>query len=365
MPPGPMDSRERVLSCLVRGGCDRLPVKHVAVPPINEALMQRLGVATGDELLARLGDDFRWIEADYRGPELRSFDDGTTEGLWGERFSSRHNAEGVFQDIVYQPYAGVTDVSELVGCREPSPDWYDTAGIPAKCRANDRYALYAGGAGHLDFLNGIGRLRGQEQVLLDVATEDPVFLELVERRFRLFYEKVDRVLQAGNGRIDLAWSGEDLGTQEGPIISPRSFDRLFADKYGAYFDMAHRHGAKAAMHVCGAVRAFIPRLIDLGLDILDVVQVSAAGMDLRRLRDDFGDRLTFCGSLCVQTVLPHGTPDEVRRQVRRRQELFPDGGLILGPTNTIEIGTPVDNILAMYDAAGSLRLDGNAGGAIA
>jgi uroporphyrinogen decarboxylase len=271
------------------------------------------------------------------------------------RYSTRHNAAGVFQDIVCQPYAAITDVRGLDHCREPSPDWYDVSNVPDACRANDQCALYAGGAGHMDFLNGIGRLRGQEQVLLDVATEDPVFLELVERRFRLFHEKVARVLQAGKGRIDLVWCGEDLGTQESPIISPRSFDRLFAGKYRAYFELAHRHGAKAAMHVCGAIRAFIPRLIELGLDILDVVQVSAAGMDLRRLRDDFGDRLTFCGTMCVQTVLPRGTPDDVRAEVRRRQELFPRGGLILGPTNTIEIGTPVDNILAMYDAAGSLR----------
>lgn len=355
MPPKLMNSRERVLSCLAREGCDRLPVKHVAVAPINDMLMTRLGAASGDELLDRLGDDFRWIESEYRGPELRRFEDGTVEGVWGERHSTRHNAEGVFQDIVYQPYADITDVAELDRCREPSPDWYDESNVERQCRALDRYALYAGGAGHMDFLNGIGRLRGQEQVLLDVATEDPVFLELVERRFRFLYTKVQRVLQAGKGRIDLLWCGEDLGTQDAPIISPRSFDRLFAQKYRAYFELAHHHGAKVAMHVCGAIRVFIPRLIELGLDILDVVQVSAAGMDLRRLRDDFGDRLTFCGTMCVQTVLPHGSVEDVEAEVRRRQELFPDGGLILGPTNTIEIGTPVENILAMYRAAGSLR----------
>jgi hypothetical protein len=100
----------------------------------------------------------------------------------------------------------------------------------------------------------------------------------------------------------------------------------------------------------------------VGLDILDVVQVSAANMDLARLADDFGDRLCFCGTMCVQTTLPHGTAAEVEAAVRRRLELFPKGGLILGPTNTIEIGTPVDNILAMYQAAGSLRLPPSAKG---
>jgi len=350
-----MTSRQRVLSCLNRTGYDRIPVQYHAVGPVNEELMRRLGLSDPEQVAPALGVDFRWIESRYGGPELRTFPDGTTEGLWGERWSTAHNKDGVFQDIIHQPYAGITDVSQLARCREPSADWCDTSNIAEDCRRQEQFALYAGGAGHLDFLNGIGRLRGQEQVLLDVATEEAVFLELVERRFRYFHAKVERVLEAAGGRIDIVWSGEDLGTQLGPIISPRSFDKLFADKYRAYFELAHRHGAKTAMHVCGSIRRFIPRLIDLGLDILDVVQVSAADMDLKALRDEFGRELVFCGSMCVQTVLPHGSVEDVAAEVRRRLELFPDGGLILGPTNTIEIGTPVENILAMYRAAGSLR----------
>ena len=350
-----MNSRQRVLSCLGRTGYDRLPVRYHAVPPINEQLMKRLGLTDPGAVAEALGVDFRWIESEHRGPELRTLPDGSTEGLWGEHWSTVHNKDGVFQDIVCQPYAGITDVSQLKGCREPSADWCDPSNIPESCRKYDEFALYAGGAGHMDFLNGIGRLRGQEQVLLDVATEDPVFIELVERRFQYFYSKVKLALEAAKGRIDIVWSGEDLGTQSAPIISPESFDRLFADKYRAYYELGHKHGAKNATHICGAIRPFITRLIDLGLDILDVVQVSAAGMDLRKLRDDFAKDLTFCGTMCVQTVLPHGTVADVEAEVRKRQDLFPDGGLFLGPTNTIEIGTPVENILAMYRAAESLR----------
>lgn len=77
-------------------------------------------------------------------------------------------------------------------------------------------------------------------------------------------------------------------------------------------------------------------------------------MDLGKLRDEFGKDLTFCGTMCVQTVLPHGSVADVEAEVRKRQELFPCGGLFLGPANTIEIGTPVENILAMYRTAGSL-----------
>jgi uroporphyrinogen decarboxylase len=320
--------------------------------------MNRLGVSSRDALLARLGSDFRWVDARYCGPELRTFPDGSNEGIWGERWGGDHVRDGFFQDIVYQPYAGITELRQLDHVRWPSADWFDTSGIAAQCEQLGPYAICAGSAGYLDFLNGIGRLRGQEQVLLDVAVEDPVYLELVERCFKFAMDQIEDVLVAAGGRIDLVWCGEDLGTQEAPIISPRSFDKLFADKVAAYFNLAHRHKARTIMHVCGAIRPFIPRLIELGLDVLDVVQVSAVGMDLRRLRDDFGDRLIFSGTMCVQTTLPHGTPEDVRREVRVRKELFPDGGLILGPCNTIEIGTPIENVLAMYEEAGSLRIDG-------
>ena len=353
-PKRPMTGRERVRACIGRTGIDRLPVKHEAVGPFDDLLMKRLGVESRAALLDRIGCDLRQIAPRYCGPKMRTFDDGSAEGIWGERWGRSHNVDGFFQDIVHQPFAGITELAQLDRLRMPAADWFDVSNIAGDCERLGGYALWAGHAGHLDFLNGIGRLRGQEQVLLDVATEDPVYLELVERTFRFSCDVIERTLAAAGGRIDLVWCGEDLGTQEGPIISPRAFDRLFADKYAAYFEIVHRHGAQTVMHVCGAIRPFIPRLIELGLDVLDVVQVSAAGMDLKGLARDFGDWLTFSGTMCVQTTLPHGTPDDVRREVRMRQELFRDGGLIIGPCNTIEIGTPIENVLAMYEAIGSL-----------
>jgi uroporphyrinogen decarboxylase len=103
------------------------------------------------------------------------------------------------------------------------------------------------------------------------------------------------------------------------------------------------------------VRKLIPRLIELGLDILDVVQVGAAGMAIAELAREYGAHLSFCGTVDVQTTLPWGTVADVRREVELRQRLFAQGGLILGPTHAIQVGTPLENILEMYRAAGSLE----------
>ncbi len=85
-----------------------------------------------------------------------------------------------------------------------------------------------------------------------------------------------------------------------------------------------------------------------------MVQPTTPAMDIAALQRRFGDRLTFCGSVCVQSTLAWGTPQEVEREVRRRLELFPDGGLFLGPTHAVQVGSPLENILTMYRTAGSL-----------
>jgi uroporphyrinogen decarboxylase len=106
--------------------------------------------------------------------------------------------------------------------------------------------------------------------------------------------------------------------------------------------------------MCGCVEKFLPRLIGLGLDVYDVVQPTTPAIDIAVLQHRFGDRLTFCESVCVQSTLAWGTPQDVEREVRRRLELFPNGGLFLGPTHAVQVGSPLGNILTMYGMAGSL-----------
>jgi uroporphyrinogen decarboxylase len=179
-------------------------------------------------------------------------------------------------------------------------------------------------------------------------------LALLERKYEYHYTMIERTLKAAQGLINIVQTGEDLGTQRGLLIRPSKFDELFAGKYKAFFDMVHRHGARVMLHSCGSVRDLLPRLIDLGLDILDVVQVSAAGMDIHELHAAFGRNLAFCGTMCVQTMLPQMNAAQIAEAVGLRRKLFGDGGLILGPTHSIQPDTSVENIVALYQSAGSL-----------
>ena len=223
--------------------------------------------------------------------------------------------------------------------------------------SEEGFAICFGTAGDMDFINSIARARGTEQVLVDLITDDPVYLEIMDARYRFYYEMHEQVLRAADGMIDFTHIGEDLGTQTAQVIDFDIFEKHFAPKFGKYFDMVHSYGARTMMHMCGCVRAFLPRLIELGLDVYDVVQPTTPDMDIAVLQKDFGERLTFCGSVCVQTTIAFGSAEDVVNEVERRKRLFSEGGLFLGPSHAIQVGSPLENIIALYKAAGSLIKD--------
>jgi uroporphyrinogen decarboxylase len=317
--------------------------------------MDHFGLTNMEQLLRVVGDDFRYVEPVYCGPELRKFPDGSVEGYFGERYKYAKFEGGKYLEASYLPFAGVNSLDELDRSHFPKADWFDYSTIKQQCRTlRSEFAVCCGTAGDMDFINGIARARGTEQVLMDLIDDNPVYLEIMKARFEFYYRMHERMLEAADGLIDFTHTGEDLGTQKGPTINMEIFEKHFAPKYGKYFDMVHSYGAKTMMHMCGCVEKFLPRLIELGLDVYDVVQPTTPEMDIAVLKEKFGDRLIFCGSVCVQTTLAWGTPENIEKEVARRLELFPDGGLFLGPTHAIQVGTPLENILALYRKAGSL-----------
>lgn len=349
-----MKHKERVISTLQRKGYDRIPVKHHGTPEVDAMLMKHFNVTDNLELITALGDDFRLIDAPWKGPPLKHYADGSWEGWWGERYANISFGYGTYPEAVYLPFADVDNVTDLSNFRMPSVDDFDYTSIKSQCSQWSDYATIFGSAGFFDFINSIARCRGVEKVLFDIAERNPVYLALLEQRFTLFYEMTERALQAAEGAIDIVHVGEDFGTQKGLLISPRTFESVFRPKYEKMFELAHRYNAITMMHCCGSVRQLIPRFIDIGLDVLDVVQVSAAGMAIRELHAEYGADLAFAGSVCVQSTLPFGSVDDVRREVELRLALFNKGGLILGPSHQIQAGTPLENILIMYETAGSL-----------
>lgn len=354
-----MNHRERVIKSLSRDGYDRFPLRYMAEPVVTDMLLEYLGVPDQEALFRHFGIDWRYVQPDYAGPAPKEYPDGSRQLVWPDRgwpitavrYKDIPYSQGTYTEAVHRPFADITEVEQLKRFDFPSADWLDYSRVSSRCRQLSDYAIVTGTPGVLDFINGISHSRGVEQVLLDIGCFDPVYLALVEKKFEYHYAAIERTLAAAEGLINIVHTGEDLGTQHGLILGRERFDELYADKYRFFFDMVHRYGARVMLHCCGSVRGLLPRLIDLGLDILDVVQVSAAGMEIKDLAKDFGRDLAFCGTMCVQTMLPKMTAPEIRREVRLRATLFPEGGLILGPSHSIQPDTPLENILALYEEA--------------
>jgi hypothetical protein len=165
--------------------------------------------------------------------------------------------------------------------------------------------------------------------------------------------------QAVGSRIQVIWlSGTDFGTQCSLMQSREIFLSLYKPYYKKVNDWVHKNTTwKVFYHTCGAVEALIPEFIDMGMDILNPVQCSASGMDPRHLKETYGSRIVFWGGgVDTQKTLPMGTPEEVRKQVRERLEVFsPGGGFVFATVHNILAKVPPENIIAMLDTIREFR----------
>ena len=194
------------------------------------------------------------------------------------------------------------------------------------------------------------RLMGMEGILTAMALYPEVARALIGHLTDFFLEVERRAFQACEGLIDLSYHGNDFGSQKALLFNRGMFQKFFAPNIKRLIDQVHSYGLRAMYHSCGSVREVIPDLIACGVDVLDPVQITAAGMDAKELKEHFGGQLCFHGCISAQKVLPLGTPEQVREHVREVCEIMRvGGGYIFAPDQAIVEGTPPENVLAMYD----------------
>ena len=199
----------------------------------------------------------------------------------------------------------------------------------------------------------LGRWGSYQEWMYTIAADPDYVLAFYERKIENLLTNAELYAQAVGDNVDVVWWGEDFGTQRGLMISPQMFDEMVAPYYKRLFDWVHENTSwKVFFHCCGAIQPIIGTLVDCGVDILNPVQTTAAGMDPAQLKAEYGDRLAFWGGgIETQTVLPFGSKKEIREQVRERIQTFgPGGGFIFAATHNIHHDAPIDNLLAMFEA---------------
>lgn len=365
-----MNRRQRVLDVLEHRTPDRVPVDYWAQPEVTDRLMRRLSCAALDELLDRLGVDFRYIEGPrYIGPEPRVRDDGAVEDHFGvprvKVQVGQGQSAGAYSEVLDFPLAGLS----LEQIREydhwPSPDWFNygcVAEQAASARASGRAVVFVGDrTNRCSQLKPAMYLRGVEQILLDMAGAPAIAEHLFGRISEFYLEYARRTLEAGGGNIDIFMTGDDFGTQHGLLVSPRMWRQFLRPGFERFIRLGKSFGCRVAHHSCGSIMPIIPDMIDCGLDILNPIQPDVAGMEQTELKLRFGRQLTFHGSISIQRTLPFGTPADIQAEVRERfQTLGGDGGLIFCTAHNIQADTPIENVLALFDAYHRIGVYGDA-----
>lgn len=368
-----LTSRDRVLCALNHEEPDRVPIFFGAsgattmLAPAYDRLKAYLGfnretkvfwqalqyALLDEEMMARFGADGRPLIA---GPApstvARELSADALIDSWG--ITWQRSPGDPYYEIIQQPLqtANVDDIA-----RYPWPDLAHPSrfeGLKAKAKAirDAGYAVVA--------LSGVSvfeycyMLRGMEKWLTDLAGDPEFALALMRQVTDLQREAACRLLEEAGETIDVLVMGDDLGGQKAPLISPRMYRRMVKPFHAELIAaIKSRTQAQIFYHTDGNVYSLLNDLIEVGVDLLNPVQVSSGDMgDTARLKREFGSRLSFCGAIDTQAVLPNGTPDDVRREVRRRiKDLGPGGGYILAAVHCIQPDVPPENVCAMFEEA--------------
>lgn len=325
--------------------------------PVTFEMLQQLA-SVDDDMVAALGVDVRPVTPSgsltFRldigdAPDHTYFYDE-----WGIGWRMP-KGYGLYYDMFDHPLAGDITEADIDGCRCPDPaDPARYRGVRERAR---RIAeVEQRGVVITQMTAGITEIaawtRGYEDFYADLVLQHDLLGKLLDKVNEVQMGYWSRVLPEVGEYADVMMVGDDFAGQTGLLMSPDIWRKLVKPRLTELFDLMHSlSAAKLFLHSYGAIREVLPDLIEIGLDIINPVQVSAAGMDSAELKAVFGRDLVFWGGgVDTQHVLPHGTPEEVRAEVRRRlDDLMPGGGFVFNPVHNIQADAPTENLCAMWE----------------
>lgn len=343
MPTETMTPRERWLAVIEGRTPDRVPMDYWATGEASEKLCRHMGCEL-DEALERLHVDRPLtVGPRYVGPEPPEGAD-----VFGIRRRAVEYDGGVYNEIAENPLAAYESVEEIeAGYTWPSPDWWACDAIPEQVRGQEHRPVRGGGSE--PFLLYCA-LRGMEQAYMDLALNPEIVHYCLDKLFGLAYEQTRRIFEAIPGRVDITYIAEDLGSQTGLLFAPAQMETFLFPRMKRMMDLTRQAGSHVFTHSDGAIRPVIPRLIELGVEVLNPIQWRCPGMEREPLKRDFGAQLVFHGGMDNQQTVPFGTVDDVRQEVIDNLRILGDGGgYVLAPCHNIQAVTPPENIVAIYE----------------
>ena len=358
-----MNSRERVQRALRRDGTpDRVPLEFDLSRPLLEAFSEKLDIpigwqpnyyedlkyrTSGNEIRVAMGSDCVLVGGGVpAGYEPEQTDDGCIVNEFGMKMKM-----GIaWYDVVEGPLEDVSTVQEVQDLPFPDPD-DDARYVDAKryiegCQ--DEYFVI--GDVELTMFEMAWHMTGLQKFMTDLALGEDYVEPLIDRTMEWSVAVGKRLVAAG---VDGIWTGDDFGAQNGMMVSPDMWRRIFKPRMAEVFQEFRSVNPDVMImyHCDGAIAPILPDLIEIGLDVFNPVQPGVPGHDPAELKAQFGSELSFWGAIDQQQLLPNGTPEEIEADVKSKIEaLGAEGGYMVAPAHILQRDTPVENVEAFIAA---------------
>ncbi len=357
-----MRHRERVLTALHHESPDRCPMQISFTPEFAERLKADLrlrgrgihnphGGGNTYELERGLDQDMLltsvgWVNG-YYAPGYQDVESYTDE--WGVvwkcvEYATRFG-KGKYTEPFGHPLAEDTAIDSY---QPPDPQRLELYSEAERVIREFKDEYWIVGVVPTTIFESGWALRGYAQLMMDLIQNPDLANRVLDLTYNYHRVVTHKLVEMG---ADMIWLGDDVGAQNAMLMSPVTWRKYLKPRMAdliAGLKAINPH-VKIAYHSDGMIYPIIPELIEIGLDVLNPIQPAA--VDPVRLKRDFGDRLSFWGSIDLQHTLPYGTPDDVTAEIRTRlATLGRSGGLIIGPTHNIQLDTPLENFWAMVNA---------------
>lgn len=359
-----MNSRERFSAACEFRRFDRPPVDYLAHAEADRRLRTHLGCKSEVELLDRLRCDFFYLPGRdisqnegfmpyYRGPALDVTETERTCAFGIRWRRGAYDSKFSVDEAIAGPLETIETERDIMDHRWPRAADFDFSPLAEEAeRHSDRVII---GGLWTGIMGDAYRLHGFQNFLMNLALNPQLMRTLINKMTDVYLELNQSYFETLEGRMDIWFFGNDFGSQGGLLISRDMWRTFFFDNIKRLTTLAHSYGIKVMMHSCGAISEIIPDLIEAGVDILDPIQVTAAGMEPQSLADKFGGKIVFHGGIDTQDILPFGTPEEVTAHTLEvAPTLGAQGGYIFAPSQILGPDIPVENIVTMYDAVDHL-----------
>jgi uroporphyrinogen decarboxylase len=358
-----MNSRERVLTAMRRTGIpDRVPLQFDLSRPLIETLAAKYAVPaqyttsyyedltyriSANELRIAMGSDCVVVGAGLPAGYIHST---TNDGSIINEFGMKMQQGLYWMDVVDGPFSGGASIRDVL--EFPFPDPLDESRYEDAKKYIDRYKgdYFIIGDIEVTMFDFAWHMVGLERFLSDMATGEPYVEALIDRCMEFSLQVGKRLIQLG---VDGIWGADDFGTQNGMMISPSMFRRIFKPRLAALVRELRAVNADVVVmyHSDGAVAPILGDLIEIGVDVFNPVQPNVPGHEPSALKAAFGGQLSFWGAIDQQYLLPRGTAEEIDRGVASViHALGAGGGYMCAPAHILQADTPVENVEAFIAA---------------